>query len=396
MALKTQGGSDARIALGASWAVVLVVVVQGILSMVSQVTDELTLVARVAGVVSGLASAALFTVVQTRTMRGRPVAPWMAWLVVLLATVGFVVGAWLNAALALGVFSLLISGRRLVAVGLGYVAVLLAFMATQEVNPINGLFYVLVVAAIGLMLYVLTRLAITVGELARARETVARMRVDEERHRISRDLHDILGRSLVAVGLRIQTAIRLLERDPAKCGDQLGEVGRMVSEGQAQLRALTRGETVLGFEDELVSAQELFARLGVRCSVDVDVDGPLGEAVDGLGSRVLRECVTNLLKHSRPTWVDISLRRESSAAVLVIVNDGASDKPRARGTGLTDLAERAAALGGSLEAGHVPQGRFRAIARMPDPATADPHHDHPQDRAGRLASAGGPSSGGQA
>lgn len=364
MPVKNQG-SDARIALVASWVVVVVVVVQGTLSMLTQVNDELMPVQRLVAVVTGLVGAALFTAIQMRTARDRPVPTWMPWLVVLTATGAFAAGAWLNAALVFGTAMLLLTGRWLAAVGVGYTVLIWGFMAAQDVHPLVASFLALVVAAIGLLLYVLTRLAVTVGELARARETVARLRVDEERHRISRDLHDILGRSLVAVGLRVQTAIRLLERDPQRCGEQLEEVARMVTEGQSQLRGLTRGETVVGFEDELASAQDIFERLGIRCSTDVSADGPVGELVDAIGSRVLRESVTNLLKHSRPTWVEISLREESTASVLVILNDGASDTGRARGTGLADLAERAAALGGSLEAGHLPGGRFRAICRMP-------------------------------
>ncbi|MBR7742512.1 hypothetical protein KC207_04320 [Phycicoccus sp. BSK3Z-2] len=376
--MKSQGGGDARIALVASWGVVVVVVVQGTLSMLTQESDDLTLLTRAVAVVTGALAAVLFTVVQLRSVRDRDVPAWMPWLVVLFATVAFVIGAWLAASLSLGVFALLLTRWRLLAVGATYLVALAAFMVSQEVNAFLVFFFAVVLAAIALMLYVLTRLAITVGELARARETVARLRVDEERHRISRDLHDILGRSLVAVGLRVQTAIRLLERDPARCGEQLEEVGRMVSEGQAQLRGLTRGETVLGFADELESAQELFARLGIRCEADVTTAGPMGEVVDSLGSRVLRESVTNLLKHSRPSWVEIRLRQEATTAVLVVVNDGASDDGRARGTGLTDLASRAGDLGGSLEAGHLSDGRFRVIARLPrvegsDAATPSTH-----------------------
>ncbi|MGB3186979.1 MAG: histidine kinase [Ornithinimicrobium sp.] len=372
MHVQNEGGGDARIALVASWAVVFVVVAQGSLSMLSQVTDDLTAVTRSVGILSSLVCAVLFAVVQHRAMQGRSVPHWMPWLVVLLATVGFIVGAWLNAALALGIFSLVLMGWRLVTANLVYGVVLVVFMLSQQVRVIDALFYVLVVAAIGLMLYVLTRLAITVGELARARERLARLRVDDERHRISRDLHDILGRSLVAVSLRIQTAIRLLHQDRERCGEQLGEVARMVAEGQSQLRELTRGATVLGFEDELAAAEELFARLQIRCTAELTIDGGAGKVVDAFGSRVLRECVTNLLKHSRPTWVEINLREESTARVLVIVNDGAFDAEPSGGTGLTDLAERAKNLGVSLEAGRVSGERFRVIARMPLEPLAEP------------------------
>ncbi len=363
--MRDTSAGDARIAVVASWAIVLVILVQGTLSMLTQVSDELGTAQRVAGVVSGLAGAALFLVVQRRTLRDRPVPPVLVGATVVCATGAFLAAAWLNAALVLALVGLRLTGRRLVLAGGAYALGITAFMLEQGVNPYLAFFLLVVLVAVGLLLYVMTRLAVTVGELARARETVARLRVDEERHRISRDLHDILGRSLVAVGLRVQTAIRLLDRDPQRCGEQLDEVARMVTDGQSRLRALTRGQTVTGFDDELAAALDLFERLGIRATADVDPAAASREGTDRLGPRVLREAVTTLLKHARPSWVEIGLRREATADVLVVVNDGAAESDRPRGTGLADLAARAEAVDGSLEAGHVPGGRFRVICRMP-------------------------------
>ncbi|MBM6401203.1 sensor histidine kinase [Phycicoccus sonneratiae] len=371
--MRVRGSADARIAVVASWAVVLVVLVQGTLSMLTQVSTELGPVQRGVGVVGGLVGAGFFLLVQRRTLRDAAVPGWVPWVTVLAAGAAFVAGAWLAAALVFGTVGLLLSGRRLAAAGVGFTVALGAFMLREGVNPFLASFLLVVVAAIGLLLYVLTRLALVVAELARARETVARLRVDEERHRISRDLHDVLGRTLVAVGLRVQTASRLLDRDPARCREQLDEVTRMVGEGRSQLRGLTGGGSVTGFQDELDAARDILERLGVRCSVDTGA-AAAPAALDGLGARVLRECVTNVLKHARASWVEVGVHEEAGAVVLVVVNDGASASAGHRGTGLADLAARASAAGGALEAGHEPSGRFRVRCRVPASVPA-PAHD---------------------
>lgn len=357
------GARDAMVAILGSWAVVLVVTFQGVASMASMVSGELNGADRILGVVCTLATSAAFVWLQQRVYARRTVSGLAVALVCLSAFTGFVVGAWLNAGTALAVLALTL-GRRLGGVALvGTLVVLGAFMITQEVHPLVCAWYLVVDSAIAVLLYAMTRLAVVVGELARARERVARMKVDEERLRISRDLHDILGRSLVAVSLRVQTALRLVDRDAPQCRRQLDEIARMVADGQSSLRSLTRGETFLGLDHELRSAADLLERLHI--AADIDAPGPVRPAVDQLGARILRESVTNMLKHSRPERVQIHLREETSMSILAIVNDGATHVEPGGGTGLADLAAHVARAGGTLEATHLDDGRFRVMARVP-------------------------------
>jgi two-component system sensor histidine kinase DesK len=224
---------------------------------------------------------------------------------------------------------------------------------------------------IGFALYAMARLLIVLDELRRTREQMARGRVDEERLRISRDLHDLLGRTLVAVSLRNETALRLLDSDVERCRVQLVALQSSVIDGQAKLRALTGGPTLIGLSDELASARELFERLGVRALVDaVEIDH---QAVDQTLAAVVRESVTNILKHARPTWCRIGVRHESLAIVVTVVNDGAASSVADDGahTGLDDIRARVVALGGVLTAGAVNGDQFRVIARVPH-APADP------------------------
>nr|WP_269810934.1 histidine kinase [Kineosporia rhizophila] len=221
----------------------------------------------------------------------------------------------------------------------------------------------------------MTRLYVVLDELRRTREQIARVRVDEERLRISRDLHDLLGRTLVSASLRNEAALRLLDHDIERCRDQLTALRSSIIDGQARLRALTSGPTLIGLNDELASARELFERLGLRAEVDaVVVDDP---AIDQTLAAVVREAVTNTLKHGQPTWCRIGVRHESLAIVVSVVNDGVTSTAQDGGahTGLDDIRARVESLGGVLTAGPVPGGQFRVIARVPRVPALTPDGD---------------------
>lgn len=286
-------------------------------------------------------------------------------------------GAW--ALLALAVASVMsmpwairTQAVALTVLGLAAVAALARLYGALDA----GLAFLVVIAALGgFVIHSMTRLVVVVDELRIARGRLAQLQVDQERERISRDLHDILGRTLVAVSLRNETALRLLGRDDDACRKQLTELQSTVIAGQAQLRALTSGPTLVGLSSELTSAHDLLARLEVRFTVDaVDVEDP---TIDQAFAAVVRESVTNMLKHSRPTMCRIGIRRESLAMVLTIVNDKAltalggtsSDTSDSLGghTGLRDLESRMDSLGGVLTAGPAAGGHFRVIARVPVP-----------------------------
>lgn len=216
------------------------------------------------------------------------------------------------------------------------------------------------------VLTALTRMLVVVQELASTREQVARLRVDEERSRIQRDLHDLLGRTLVTVSMRTQTALRLIGKDPSAARVQLEETAALVASGQAQLRELVAGRSIVGLEQELTSAQELCARLGVRLDLQVEpIDDP---STDALAARMLREAMTNMLKHSRPSVAAISIVDEAGCTVVTVDNDGAVGLPpgATQGTGLRDLQARVEDhLGGVLVSGRQPGGHFRVQARIP-------------------------------
>ncbi len=287
----------------------------------------------------------------------------LAYLLAVLCLYPVACGAW--SLMTLGYFSGLLLGPQWQAAAFGLALAAAAFASgnTMGDHPLIISFVIGSSLVFGAILYTFTRLMIVIDELARTREHVARMRVDEERSRITRQLHDILGRSLVATSLRLQTAVRLLPTDPAAAERQLGEAWQTVTSSQAQLRTLTRGETFIGLPTELDSAARLFDLLRVGYTFDEVPE--LEEASEEQLARVLRECVTNILKHARPRHVDVGLRTDSTSVVLSVVNDGMVPSSLDEGTGLRHLADRLAELGGTLEAGPVGTRRFRVIARLP-------------------------------
>ncbi|AZZ55140.1 sensor histidine kinase [Rathayibacter iranicus] len=215
-------------------------------------------------------------------------------------------------------------------------------------------------------IYIPIRLAVVSDGLVVTREEVARLRVDEERYRISRDLHDILGRTLVAVSLREQAVLRLLElgsTDDATA--QLRASSAIVAEGQATLRSLTHGPTSVDLHVELRSAQELCERVGIAW--ESHVDGVGDTETQHLAAAIVREAVTNMLKYSRPRrcWVRVS--EDDETLELSIANDGCPVDPptNTRGTGLRHLRARCEARGAVLEAGSPEPGTFRVLARFP-------------------------------
>ncbi|MFI5843012.1 sensor histidine kinase [Catenuloplanes sp. NPDC051500] len=286
---------------------------------------------------------------------------------------------WIMLPLPLASTLLVATGRRGVAavalLGVADTVVLLPKAAGTPAVLIFAMFATVIVGSFGL--YAMTRLRVVLHELRRTREEMARARVDEERLRISRELHDLLGRTLVAVSLRNEAALRLLDSDVERCRAQLLALQSLVIDGQARLRALTSGPALISLGDELASARELFELLDVRAEIDAVVVED--HVVDQLLAAVVREAVTNTLKHGRPGWCRIGVRRESAAVVVTVVNDGVVESAGdGAHTGLDDLRARVAAMGGALTAEAIPGGQFRVIVRVPCTA-ADPQVSPAED-----------------
>ncbi|MBB4911342.1 sensor histidine kinase [Actinophytocola algeriensis] len=181
-------------------------------------------------------------------------------------------------------------------------------------------------------------------ELDQARRTAAELGATRERLRFTEDLHDILGHALEVVSLKAELAARLGTAAPERAQAEMAEVQRLARGALRDVRALARGQRPLRLDAELTGARTLLTSAGIECEVDGAATG--GEHSELLG-RVLREAVTNLLRHADTRHCRITVR----PSALTVVNDGAAAATAGEGTGLAALSRRVTEAGGTFLAG---------------------------------------------
>lgn len=228
-----------------------------------------------------------------------------------------------------------------------------------------GLYYGLTIVITGGMIYSLVRLVRVTVELEQARADLAEAAVLKERLRISRDLHDGLGRSLTAIALKGDLASRLMDRDPGAARNEVGELVQVAREAAQDVRLVARGYREMSLAGEVHRAVALLETSGVDCQVNLAETALPRDSEETLAWGV-REGVTNVLRHSRATICTISTSVRGGAVHLEVVNDGApAAGPPANSGGLTGLGERAAQAGGSVTAGGTDGGGFRLVMEVP-------------------------------
>ncbi|NJP89551.1 two-component sensor histidine kinase [Nonomuraea sp. FMUSA5-5] len=217
----------------------------------------------------------------------------------------------------------------------------------------------------GLVIYSLLRLAGIAKELQAAREGLARSAVVEERLRAARDLHDLLGHDLAAILLKCELARRL---PPEAARAELAEVLEMAERAGHDLRSVSGGQLDLSLAAEAGSAASVLRAAGVEVASDL-AHPPLPAEVETVLSAVLREAVTNVLRHSAARHCVIRTSAGGGRVRLTVRNDGARAGEARRGSsGLGNLTTRLAALDGRLTTG-ADDGWFVLDATAPlDPA----------------------------
>jgi signal transduction histidine kinase len=209
---------------------------------------------------------------------------------------------------------------------------------------------------------------------AREREEEARRRAAEERLRIARELHDTLAHSLVAINVRAGVALDLDDSQDSSAA--LEDVKQASATALRDLRATLsllrdRGEvapTTPAFDLEALPGLVENARAsGVHADMDVEVEhSTVPSAVGGAAFRIIQEALTNVLRHAHASSASVRVRARSDALDIEISDDG-----RANGVGVTPghglhgMAERAAALGGRVDAGPRDEGGWRVHAVLP-------------------------------
>jgi signal transduction histidine kinase len=196
-----------------------------------------------------------------------------------------------------------------------------------------------------------------------------------QRHELARDLHDLLGHHLAGITIQAQAGQAVAATQPARAVAALATIEDAAGRALDELRALVG---VLRDEHEpdrapLPVASDIagLARAGSRPQVVVHLDIPLdglAPPVDVALYRIAQEACTNALRHARgATRVDIEVSGDDELIRLAVRDDGASVDPylAPEGFGLVGIRERAAILGGTVDAGPVPGGGWAVTATLP-------------------------------
>jgi signal transduction histidine kinase len=218
-------------------------------------------------------------------------------------------------------------------------------------------------------------------EEERERAALAQHRFDEQRLRYAHELHDVVGHALVAINVRAAAAAHLARREQgASPVGALEEIASTSAEALGELRAALKG---LRSDDSvplrpagagLADLGDLIAGVkGAGLTVELDMAAAteaVPPAVGHAGYRIVQEGLTNVLRHSTAKHARVRIRHDEGALLVEVLDDGQAVTGTGGGIvggghGLLGMRERAAALGGSCEAGPAPGGGWRVRARIP-------------------------------
>jgi signal transduction histidine kinase len=212
----------------------------------------------------------------------------------------------------------------------------------------------------------------------------ARRVASEERLRMAQDLHDTIGHGLAAIAMQAGVALHVLDRDPLEARHAMEAVRATSREALENLRAEL--EQLRGVERAqrrpalgLQGLEELTDRVrasGIALTLDVQPGLDLAGPVDAAAYRIVRESLTNVLRHAGTASARVRVRRDGAELLVEVTDTGgvqavsASGSRPGGGLGIRGMRAQAEQLGGALEAGPLPDGGFAVRARVPVEAAA--------------------------
>lgn len=196
-----------------------------------------------------------------------------------------------------------------------------------------------------------------------ARAAEAHLAVAEERLRMARELHDVLGSRLTAIALKADVAGALVEQEPQRAVSETRQIRAVATGTLHEARRAVRGHAGADLADQLKGARTVLESAGIRARFEVD-PAPLAPEVAGLFGAAVREGVTNLLRHSEAQECLVSVRRTAVDVELVIANDQPHTPVGPAGLGMTGLVERAASVGARVHT-HATTASFELRVAAP-------------------------------
>jgi two-component system sensor histidine kinase DesK len=179
--------------------------------------------------------------------------------------------------------------------------------------------------------------------LAEAREENARLAIQEERNRMARDVHDILGHSLTVITVKAELAARLLEVSPERARTEVADLERLARDALADVRQAVAGFRDMSLPAELARARSSLAAAGIEAELPNATDAVPTELRE-VCAWALREGVTNVIRHSEASTCTVTLSERG----ITVADDGVGPRAGPPGTGLLGLRERATAAGAVL------------------------------------------------
>jgi two-component system, NarL family, sensor histidine kinase DesK len=197
-------------------------------------------------------------------------------------------------------------------------------------------------------------------ELAETRQQLEEMAASQERQRIARDLHDLLGHALTTVIVKAELASKLASRDPDRAAQEMNEVAELARQGLADVRSTVTGYRSVNLVTELATAREVLRSAGIAYDIPTAAD-VVPPTLHELFGWTLREGVTNTVRHSGAAFVAVKLTPTS----IEIADNGHGFEGGVGGNGLTGLRERVASANGTVTADNVSSGGFSLKVEVP-------------------------------
>ena len=253
------------------------------------------------------------------------------------------------------------------------IASMFAAALVLGIGPNDALYLMMASLSSGLIVFAVYQLRLASMREHGAGAQLALLTSARERERFSRDLHDILGYSLSAITLKAELTRKLAGNDPGLAQDELAEVVELARQAAADVRQIASGYSSISLTREAASAASLLSAACITPRVTIDC-GVLNDKVDAVLAIVLREAVTNVLRHSAARNCAIEASQKGTMVTLAVTNDGVSRTAKSGlgGQGLRNLTWRLEDIGGTLSTADSDDHGFTLSAVVPAQQTPVP------------------------
>ena len=219
-----------------------------------------------------------------------------------------------------------------------------SYLYSQSIAPIMPtLFLIFMVGSLNIYFVDLERKKVA---LKLSHQEVREMAKIAERERIARDLHDRIGHTFSIITLKAELAKKLLDQDIDAARRELAELETLSRDTLAQVRDVVSDYRKSSLQVEMLNARLALETAGIKFDFSMGPEA-LPEKLDTQLSNILREGVTNIIRHSNATYCEVSLIKNAQGFHLEILDDG-NAKSYKEGNGLKGMRERAQSLGGQF------------------------------------------------